>query len=336
MQKFDPNGPAAKSSGVFGLMSPKIESKLVLLPVPWDATTSKRQGTSYAPAMILHESKFVELFDIDFKKMYEHGIFMLPEQKKIREMNLLTKKMISTTKLDDDGNKTTKSARGKINTMCNKANDFIYVETKKLLSTGKLVGVIGGDHSITLGSIKAHLEKYPKMALIQIDAHADLRKSFEGHTYSHASIAYNVLNETKIQKVIQVGVRALCEEEMKRIDSQKKRVETFFAQKIMEQEFSGRKWHSTCKKIASSLPKEVYISLDVDALDVEYCPNTGTPVPGGMGFQQLIHLIKIICNSNKRICGFDIVETGSNSFDASVSAHLLYQLCGWCLCSNTQ
>jgi len=199
------------------------------------------------------------------------------------------------------------------------------------------VGLIGGDHSVSLGSIEAHLEKYPQMGVLQIDAHCDLREKFEDFTYSHASVMFNVLQETKLKKLVQVGVQGLCEEEYRRIQDSNGRIQTFFDSSLQESKHQGKSWNQICDDIIATLPIEIYISFDIDGLEPSLCPHTGTPVPGGLTYQEAIYLMKRIVNAGRKIVGFDLVEVTpgkDGDWDANVGAHLLYQLCGWCMRSN--
>jgi len=327
MEIFDPNSAAAKNSGIFGFPFHPYESKLVLIPVPWDATMSWKTGSSGAPAAIFEASKYTELFDTDLKNFYEAGIAMESENPDLQVWNNKAKKLARKEAHKD----TTDS-------LCANMSNYVYSRTKEHLQKDKIAGIVGGDHSVALGSIKAYTKRYPKMGVLQIDAHCDLRKAFEGLTYSHASVMYNVLERTDLKKVVQVGVRGFCEEEFSRIQESKGRITTFFDRNMAEKKADGKTWNLICDEIIDHLPREVYISLDIDGLVPSLCPNTGTPVPGGLNFQELIILIKQITESGKVIVGFDLSEVvpiKENDWDANVGSHLLYQLCGWCIKSQT-
>jgi len=172
---------------------------------------------------------------------------------------------------------------------------------------------------------------HDRFAVLQIDAHADLRHAYEGFTYSHASIMYNVLKSPAVGRLIQLGIRDLCEEETKVMQRAMGRVVTFYDEDIKSSLYKGKNWDSICDEVVRQLPSLVYISFDIDGLDPKLCPNTGTPVAGGFEFQQIIYLLKKIVTSGKKIIGFDLNEVapGNDDWDANVGARLLYQLCNW-------
>ena len=339
MPDFDPNGAATEDSGIFGFFFTPEESALVLIPVPWEATTSYGSGCSRAPEAIFKASMFVELFSFDLRNFFEKGISLAPEKPMIRTLNKKARKaaepIIKKGGLLKSDSKLVNNAHSAYMS-CKRANEEIKAEVATWIGAGKKVGIIGGDHSVTLGSLAAYIEKYPNLGVLQIDAHADLREAFEGLTYSHASVMYNVLKETNLKKLVQVGVRGFCEEEFKRITGSNNRVVTYFDSEIQKKLFEGAKWAELCDKIISDLPEQVYISFDVDGLDPRLCPGTGTPIPGGLNYQQAIFLLKKLVSAGKKIVGFDLVEVSplkNNDWDAILAAHLLYQLCGVALVS---
>jgi len=327
MKTFDPNSAAAENSGIFGFPFHPDESKLVLVPVSWDATVSYKNGSANAPAAIFEASKYTELFDTDLKNFYEAGIAMESEHPDISIWNKKAKKHLQNNKKKES-----------VDAMCANMSNHVYTRTHEHLQKDKIAGIVGGDHSVALGSIKACTERYPKMGVLQVDAHCDLREAYEGLTYSHASVMYNVLKKTDLKKLVQVGARGFCEEEYNRINESKGRITTFFDREMAEKKADGQAWNAICDEVINSLPREVYISLDIDGLVPSLCPNTGTPVPGGLTYQELVILIKQITEAGKVIVGFDlneVVPIEENDWDANVAAHLLYQLCGWCIKSQT-
>jgi agmatinase len=342
MTNFNPNGAATEESGIFGLPFTKEESSLILMPIPWEATCSYGSGCSEAPRHIYDASKFVELYDIDLKEFYMKGISYIEPNSDIHMLSKkaveLAKPIIEKAGIIDSDPKLTQN-RIEIDNMCKKMNEFVFENVSNLLTEGKSVGLLGGDHSVALGSIKAHLEKYPNMGVLQIDAHADLRESFEGLKYSHASVMHNVISETSLKKLVQVGVRGYCQEEYEKSEAMKDRIVTFYDSNIFEKVALGDSWSSICKEIISNLPDEVYISFDIDGLEQSCCPNTGTPVSGGPSYNQALQLIMEISKSGKTIIGFDLVEVacgyqGSESWDAIFAGNLLYKLCGCMMLSK--
>ncbi|NJN42731.1 MAG: agmatinase family protein, partial [Flammeovirgaceae bacterium] len=224
-----------------------------------------------------------------------------------------------------------KSAPEQINEGSKYLNQWVYETSKSLLEKGKLVGLLGGDHSTPNGFIKAIAEKYTRFAILQIDAHADLRNAYEGFVYSHASIMFNALKLPAVSQLVQVGIRDYCNEELDVINNSKGRVKTFFDEDIKESMLKGKTWETICKEIVTRLPDNVYISFDIDGLDPKLCPNTGTPVAGGFEFHEIVLLLKVLAQSGKRIIGFDLneVSPGDSEWDANVGARILYQLCNW-------
>jgi agmatinase len=214
----------------------------------------------------------------------------------------------------------------------------VYEHTKKLMEDGKLVGLLGGDHSTPFGYIKALSEKYTDFGILQIDAHADLRNCYEDFNYSHASIMRNVLAEIpQVSRLVQVGVRDYCDEEWEYIKESNFRVVTYFDRNIKERQFEGESWKSIVNDIVDHLPQNVYISFDIDGLDRKLCPNTGTPVTGGFETEQIFYLFKQVIKSGRKIIGFDLNEVGvsQNEWDENVGARVLYKLSNILLHSNS-
>src|SRR5258708_2011771 len=205
------------------------------------------------------------------------------------------------------------------------------------LNNGKLVALLGGDHSTALGYFKAIAEKYGDFGILQIDAHCDLRKSYENFVYSHASIMYNALQEIpQLKRLVQVGVRDYAQEEWDYIRSSNYQVITYFDKDIKERGFEGQSWKQIADEIVSHLPEKVYISFDIDGLDPKLCPSTGTPVPGGFEAEQIFYLIRKIVQSGRRFIGFDLAETavGDTDWDANLGARILWKLCNLLFATN--
>jgi agmatinase len=215
--------------------------------------------------------------------------------------------------------------------LCN----WVQEMTRALLKSGKKVGLIGGDHSTPLGYIRALGEVHPDgFGVLQMDAHADLREAYEGFKYSHASIMYNVLKEVPaVTKLVQVGIRDFCDEELVLARQSNDRVVTFFDADLKDQQYEGVLWRDQVAQIIDELPQKVYISFDIDGLDPKLCPNTGTPVPGGFELEQVFYLFRKLRQSGRQVIGFDLNEVSAGEsgggLDAIVGARLLYKLCNW-------
>jgi agmatinase len=333
IKKFDPNGAGVKGK-LFGLPFSVEQSEVVVIPVPWEVTVSYREGAASGPMAVLNASSQVDLFVKDIPDAWKLGLTMTPYPENLfqesKQLRKLAAQYISAHEMGE-GNGNQNLILTKINEASESLNIYVKNQIKKFLSEGKLVGLLGGDHSTPLGFLRALSEVYNRFGVLHIDAHADLRKSYEGFTYSHASIMYNALKIPAVNRLVQVGIRDFCEEEMQVIERGMGRVKTFFDQDIKAAQYSGKTWEMICQEIIKELPPLVYVSFDIDGLDPKLCPNTGTPVPGGFEFEQATFLLKQLVKSGRKIIGFDLNEVapGNDDWDGNVGARLLYQLCNW-------
>lgn len=339
--KFDPNQASTPDSGVFGLPFTEENAQLIIIPVPWEATTSYGAGTSKGPELVLEASKQVDLFDLETKRAYEAGYFMENISSDLLSINARTKELAQKI-IEKGGNledsPELENVLETVNSNSEKVNDWLYKKTKEYLKKGKFVAVLGGDHASPYGAIKALLEEHDNnFGILHIDAHADLREAYEGFTWSHASVMYNVMTKLSPQKLIQVGIRDFSEQEYEFIQKHDK-IECYFDQYLKHRLHLGERWLEICQNIISDLPQNVYISFDVDGFEPNLCPNTGTPVPGGLSFDQVTALLKVLVESGRKIVGFDLNEVSggdtNNRWDAIVGARTLYKLCGWSMISN--
>ena len=341
LSQFDPNSVGLISNNIFGLPFNEEDAALVLLPVPWEVTVSYRPGTAGGPESIFEASLQVDLYDPDVKDGWKKGFHMLPVDKDIREKSDFLRQYaeLIITNLTEGGDV---AANEQLNLKLLEINEagimlknWVYEMTLGLLRSGKKLGLIGGDHSTPLGYIKALGDIHESFGVLQIDAHADLREAYEGFTYSHASIMYNVLKEVpQVKKLVQVGIRDYCDEELMLIRENPDRIFTYFDKDIKEQQFEGETWKNICQNIINELPQKVYISFDIDGLDPKLCPNTGTPVPGGFEMEQVFYLFKQLKASGRELIGFDVNEVssgehGQDSIDGIVGARVLYKLCNF-------
>jgi len=223
-----------------------------------------------------------------------------------------------------------------INTDCLELKNYVEETTKKLLKEGKIVGVVGGDHSVPLGYYEALSKKHKDFGILQIDAHADMREAYQGLEYSHASIFFNALKIKNISRIVSVGVRDFSIEELELITKEKKRISLFTDYEIKKAIFNGGTWAKECDKIVKELPKEVHISFDIDGLNPNLCPNTGAPVHGGFTIDEVVYLFEKIIAKGKKIIGFDLCEVakGVGEWDGNVGSRVLYKLCLLTLKSN--
>ena len=343
LDNFDPNSPGLKSNNIFGLPFSEEESKLIIIPVPWEVTVSYRPGTSRGPEEVFDASMQVDLYDPDAIDAWKKGIHMLPIDKNIRaKSDYLRGCAELIIGCLSDGNPINCSNQlinklTEVNEGGKMMHDWIHELSARYLKEGKKVALLGGDHSTPLGYIKALGEQYESFGILQIDAHADLREAYEGFQYSHASIMFNVLKEIpQVSKLVQVGIRDYCDEELDIITREKEKVTTFFDKNIKEQLYEGKTWKDICDQVVATLPEKVYISFDIDGLDPKLCPNTGTPVPGGFELEQVFYLFNKVRAAGKQIIGFDLNEISSGShgqdcIDPIVGARALYKLCNYML-----
>lgn len=338
--KIDPNAKA-DADGIYGLPFTESEAMVVYLSVPWEATTSYGKGTAKGPESILKASTQMDLFDLDFIDPYQVGLFMKKAPALIKRWNLEAKKfaqkIIDSSEDDIKSKKDLQLALKKVNDHSKSVNNWVYLETQKFLKQGKIPVIVGGDHSTPFGAIKAYAEKFPGLGILHFDAHSDTRKRYMGFEHSHASIMYNVSEQVpQISKFVQVGIRDFCEEEFNYTQENPQRFKVYFDQTLTRRKQSGENFLEIAQEIANSLPDKVYISIDIDGLDPKYCPNTGTPVPGGLEFQELLTIVYAVYKSGRQIVGFDLVEVSpgnDDEWDANVGMRLLYKMTALSLAS---
>jgi agmatinase len=341
--EFDPNAAALEGTGIFGLPCSAEEAGVVLIPVPWEVTTSYRPGTARGPEAILAASRQVDLYDVETGRPYRDGIAMLDPWVDVRAWNAEGRALaepIIEAGGDIAGKPELEAALERINHLGTKLNERVRAEAERWLAQGRLVGVVGGDHSTPFGAIQAIAAAHPGLGILHIDAHADLREAYEGFTWSHASIMHNVMERIpEVSRLVQVGIRDLCEAEVDYVNASSGRVITFFDTEAKTRLYAGEGWAVQCERMVDALPEKVYVSFDIDGLDPTLCPHTGTPVPGGLEYAQAVMLIGTVVRSGRTIVGFDLNEVApgpdGDEWDANVGARILYKMIGWALASRT-
>ncbi len=340
---FDPNGVGVDNGNYFSMPFQPEEAALVLLSAPWDVTVSYGAGTAYAPDAIIGASTQLDFYDAIAPEAWRQGIATAPVDYSILELSqkLRVDARRVIEHLEGGGSTTDDYVIRKIrrvNEGSFELNRNIREQAEQWLEAGKLVGLVGGDHSTPYGLIRALGKYHDRFAILHIDAHCDLRPRYEGFEFSHASIMYNVLHDVQqVERIVQVGIRDFSQEE-KNLAEKSGRIIQFDDQRLLEAEYSGRTWDEECREIIATLPEKVYVSFDIDGLDLCYCPHTGTPVPGGLRFNQAVRLLQLL-GAERRIIGFDVVEVcphESDHIDASVGARILWKLCGQTLRSNQE
>jgi len=340
---FNPNSAASKDSGIFGLPYQLSESSLVYLPVPWEVTTSYGGGTSMGPRAILEASRQVDLFDSEIHRPYECGLYFKKESPEVQRWNHAGKKKAQAIieqggELGDDPE--LQASLKEVNALGALLNDWVRKETLSIFKMGQIPAIVGGDHSVPFGALQAAAEYYPQFGVLHFDAHSDTRKAYEGFQWSHASIMHNVIREIpQVAKLVQVGIRDFCEEEWDFCQAHASHIKCFLDNYLRNQKSEGVTWKHLCDEMIKDLPQHVWISFDIDGLDPSLCPNTGTPVPGGLSFSEATYLIKALAVSNRKVIGFDLNEVApdpskTSEWDANVGARLLYKLTAWTLYSQ--
>jgi agmatinase len=335
MTQFDPNGVGIANGNIFGFPYTEQDADIVIIPIPWDATASYGKGTSNGPQAILDASTQLDFYHPELDKAYDTKVYMAPISNEWKEINDICceKGMRYIHFLEENGEELAlekfKSDIDEINEAHEALRANLKERSLELLKAGKMVAVLGGEHSTPLGLIEALNETYSEFGILQIDAHADLRDAYEGFHQSHASIMFNVLQRCgNMSKLVQVGIRDVSEREVQ-LSDQHSRVKTFFDWNLKNELYTGKTWSEQVVEIIESLPNNVYISFDIDGLKPELCPHTGTPVAGGFELQEISYLLFKLVESGRKIIGFDLNEVAPGNegdWDANVGARALWQL----------
>lgn len=346
---FDPDGVSQRTAGIFGLPHAPVEAAVVVVPVPFEATVSYRAGTRHGPAAVLAASHQVDLFDGDVGRPYVRGIameeapaWMVLKNREAREAATRVIGALERGAVANVADLDVVEAAG------NAVNAHVHARVSSLLADGKLPVVLGGDHSVPFGSITACAEFLgdTPLGVLHLDAHCDLRDAYEGFKWSHASIMKNVLDATSTVTLTQIGIRDFSEGELAIVKSEAARVTTYFDVQLRRARLSGG-FLALARQVVDTLPEHVYLSFDIDGLDPALCPSTGTPVPGGLSFDEIVCVLHAVVDAGKRIVGLDLVEVApppsvanddnadvGDSWDANVGARLLYKMIGFALRSR--
>jgi agmatinase len=289
------NGELFYPSRNFATLPPQYTdfetSRVVILPIPYDSTTDWRAGSRDGPMAIIDASQYLELYDQELdRESYLVGIHTLPELKP--------------------------SMKGPEETV-----QRVYKAASDLVQKERFVVMLGGEHSLTLGMVKAFAERFDRLSVLQLDAHADLRAEYADSRYSHACVMRRVL---ECCPIVQVGIRSLSLEEHRFLSQNK--MQPFFAEGTPLDE----------KAIASALSKEVYITIDLDVLDPSIMSAVGTPEPGGLSWYEVLRILRHVAQE-KHIVGFDLVELCPKEGPSSctfLAAKLAYKLIGYSTSSS--
>jgi len=338
---FDPSAAAGADSGLFGLPHGPDEAAVHVLPAPFDATASYRKGAWKGPAAILRASRQVDLFDLEHGRPYEAGIWMAEDAGEIEGLNRRASALADAViAVGGDVAGDARLARDleAVNAIGSQVNALVHARTREVYERGALPALVGGDHSTPFGAIRAAAERHPGLGVLHVDAHADLRVAYEGFAWSHASIMDNVLRELDgVARLVQVGVRDLCEEERDAIRDSQGRVRTLYDRDWQRAKLERADLRALVRERLAELPQHVWISFDIDGLDPILCPRTGTPVPGGLLWGETMLWLDELAASGKRVVGLDLNEVNpgpdwdpanarDDAWDAIVGARLLYRL----------
>lgn len=333
---FDPDGVGVANGAYFGLPFEPDDARLVLVSVPWDVTVSYGAGTVYGPDAVIEASTQLDFYDPMAPGAWRQGIATADIDYTLQELSqrLRTDAARVIEHLENGGAADDESVVRKlrrVNEGCATMNANVEAQVAHWLDAGKRVGLVGGDHSTSYGAIRAFEARHAEFGILHIDAHRDLREAYEGFDFSHASVMFNVLRDVpQVTKLVQVAVRDFSEQEAA-LAASSARVVSFDDFSLAEAMFCGEMWDTLCRRIVDALPREVYVSFDIDGLSFENCPHTGTPVSGGLSFNQAVWLLRTLAQSGRRIIGFDLVEVcpaPEDRLDAITGARMLWKLCG--------
>ena len=337
INSFNPSQPGLADATIFGLPFSAQQSEIIIIPVPWEVTVSYGSGASNGPNAILDASFQVDLNHQDFPELWKLGMYYIevPSSWKTNsdKYKKLAQPIIQALENGEDlkNHPNLLSDLEKINTVCRNLHTEVKETVLNWMNQGKKVVLLGGDHSTPLGYYEALATKHENFGILHLDAHMDLRIAYEGFTYSHASIMYNALQIPQISKIVQVGIRDFCQQEVENVVKENGRVIVHTDSDLKKESFEGKTWHDQCDEIINALPQKVIISFDIDGMYPWYCPNTGTPVPGGFSFEQATYLFNKLALSGKEIIGFDLVEVApgeNDDWDGNVGARMLFHMCG--------
>jgi agmatinase len=336
--EFDPDAPAS-GDGLFGLPHTHETAAVVVTAVPFEATASYRRGTARGPEAILTASKQVDLYDLETGEPWRHGIALAPVDPAFTEWNdAASRDALTVLEAGGDPGDDPEllAACARVDAIMVQMNERVYEQVRRTFEAGKVPAVLGGDHSVPFGAIRAAVERHPGLGILHIDAHADLRVAYEGFTWSHASILYNVATKIPgVGPIVQVGIRDVGSAERK-FSEDHPDLHTWYHPHVTWELAGGENWLRIAERMIRPLPKKVWVTFDIDGLDPSLCPNTGTPVPGGLSWGDALALLRALVESGRQIVGFDLNEVapGADEWDAIVGARMLYKLAGWSLSSR--
>jgi len=278
--------PTANFGGLPPQHSGAADSRIVIVPVPYDATSTWHKGADQGPAAILKASANMELYDIETdSQVYLDGIFTDEPVTEDRSPEAMV--------------------------------EAVRRRVQGHLANRKLTVVVGGEHSVSVGAVQAHVDRHPGLSVLQLDAHSDLRGEYEGSRFNHACVMARV---RELCPIIQVGIRSMDIGEKPALVEGR----VFFAEKI----HGSLAW---IDEVVAGLTEQVYITIDLDVFDPAIMPSTGTPEPGGLMWYDVLALVRAVCR-RRTVVGFDVVEmcpVETNWAPEFLAAKLIYKILGY-------
>lgn len=344
-ESIDKDGPPSVDSGLFGLDVDREQAKIVAIPAPFEVTVSYRTGTARGPEAIRLASHQIDLFDLDVGDLERTQTHLAEPPALIAKRNAWARpKAESIIAALTAGVTPDAATLADVNKACAEVHQTLRESCAEVLAEGKIPLVIGGDHSVAFGPISAglaHAEEqgWGAIGVLQVDAHADLRDAYEGFEHSHASVMHNVLKSFDAVKLVQVGIRDVSEDEMRQAEEDPRVL--LVADRALRRHRLKGTIAAAFEKAVSALPHRVWLSIDIDGLEPALCPHTGTPVPGGLDFDEFVLLIEAVVESGREIIGMDLCEVAPGpddeanaEWDATVGARVLAKMCGFAVRSQ--
>ena len=329
--KFPHINPNERIKGqLFGLPIGVDQADMLFIPAPWDVT-SLHGGTVLGPEMLLRNSYKIGLHQEPQHDAWKLGMAMLPIPHgwKLKSDQLRDSARTYLQAWEFGSKQPNLALTSRIDQYTTAFKNRIKNKALTYMQKGKMVGLVGGEQTCALGMIEACGERHSNFGILHIDAHADLRKRYQGFKSAHASVMYHALKTPQVDLLVQVALRDYDHEEAQTMAEAKDKIVSFSDAELKKAAFQGVSWDKTCQKIIAKLPQKVYISFDIDALNPQLCPSTGRPVPGGLDLDQARYLIAKIAASGKEIIGFDLSEVAYSTeteWDGLVASYLLYSL----------
>ncbi|MEZ4319309.1 MAG: agmatinase family protein [Myxococcota bacterium] len=328
LSEFDPDASCTADDGWFGLPHTLADARVAIVSVPWEVTTSYRRGTARAPERVLEASHQVDLFDLELGDAWKAGFAGVPVHPDIAPLDAAgcadALPVIEAGGAGEDP--VLQASLERVNAAGARLNALVGQQTAEVFDRGAIPALLGGDHSVPFGAIREAARRFPGLGVLHLDAHLDLRVAYQGFTWSHASIMGNVLAHGGLTgPLVTFGVRDFGRAEH-RWAQEDPRIHAFPWAQLGAELVRGTSWDQLARPMIDALPEHVWMSFDIDGLDPALCPNTGTPVPGGLSWDHLMHVLRLLRESGRTVVGFDLVEVGDSEWDAIIGARLLYQM----------